>query len=256
MKMIRVGRVKAPYKGLDALRPFQFNLDLFCLVGFIEGLLYVVGHSYLALGITLSFDPLNCIRWVDEWRWDLCQNAPTETFYFTRSLCHGCKMIMVLSLSCHLERSQKTPFFQEIHALCENCLQVKPISSHSYKGKHHVAEIQVEGVMDGDGLRKLTKIFGAPWQSTLLEIARFFTTRLIHCNRISESSIITVCKSTKMNVQSCSVWSPNRPTENQVLLQQCQQHHCISHWGQSLMIGAHYFSKRRRGTEVQKSMHF
>ena len=73
-----------------------------------------------------------------------------------------------------------------------------------------------------------------------------------------------------MNVQSCSVWSPNKPTENQVLLQQCQQHRCISHWGQSLrftvvgmrsglglglgvMIGAHYFSKRRGSTEVQKS---
>lgn len=39
-------------------------------------------------------------------------------------------------------------------------ISVKPISSHSYKGKHHVAEIQVEGVMDGDGLRKLTKISG------------------------------------------------------------------------------------------------
>ena len=40
---------------------------------------------------------------------------------------------------------------------------MKPISSHSYKGKRHVAEIQVEGVMDGDGLRKLTKISGVPW---------------------------------------------------------------------------------------------
>ena len=37
---------------------------------------------------------------------------------------------------------------------------MKPISSHSYKGKHHVAEIQLEGVMDGDGLRKLAEISG------------------------------------------------------------------------------------------------
>eukprot|EP00435_Cladocopium_sp_Y103_P019377 s726_g4.t1 len=39
-------------------------------------------------------------------------------------------------------------------------LSVKPISSHSYEGKHHVAEIQIEGVMDGDGLRKLAEISG------------------------------------------------------------------------------------------------
>lgn len=39
-------------------------------------------------------------------------------------------------------------------------LSVKPISSHSYEGKHHVAEIQVEGIMDGDGLRKLAEISG------------------------------------------------------------------------------------------------
>jgi hypothetical protein len=38
--------------------------------------------------------------------------------------------------------------------------EVKPISSHSYEGKHHVAEIQVEGIMDGDGLRKLAEISG------------------------------------------------------------------------------------------------
>ena len=38
--------------------------------------------------------------------------------------------------------------------------EVKPISSHSYEGKHHVAEIQVESIMDGDGLRKLAEISG------------------------------------------------------------------------------------------------
>lgn len=49
-----------------------------------------------------------------------------------------------------------------LHGARVGVTEVKPISSHTYEGKHHVAEIQVEGVLDGDGLRKLTEVSGVP----------------------------------------------------------------------------------------------
>jgi len=39
-------------------------------------------------------------------------------------------------------------------------LSVKPISSHTYGGKYHAAEIQVEAIMDGDGFQKLASVSG------------------------------------------------------------------------------------------------
>ncbi|CAE7734128.1 CA14, partial [Symbiodinium sp. CCMP2456] len=39
-------------------------------------------------------------------------------------------------------------------------ISVKPISSHKYNGKHYAAELQVEGIMDGDGFNKLAELSG------------------------------------------------------------------------------------------------